>query len=59
MELNDYYFPNKLYIGSNKESKLPLLQNKFVVGETMIYVCVDKTCKLPVNEVAEAAKQLQ
>lgn len=59
MELNDYYIPNKLYIGSNKESKLPLLQNKFIVGETMIYVCVNKACKMPVSEVAEAVKQLQ
>jgi len=59
MELNKYYIPNKLYIGSNKESKLPLLQNKFVAGETMIYVCVNKSCQLPVSEVGEAVKQLQ
>ncbi|HIF15195.1 MAG TPA: thioredoxin domain-containing protein [Bacteroidetes bacterium] len=59
MELNDYYIPNKLYIGSNKESKLPLLQNKFVVGKSIIYVCVNKSCKLPVSEVAEAVKLLK
>ena len=59
MELNDYYIPNKLYIGSYAESKLPLLQNKLVVGETIIYVCVNNACKLPVNEVAEAVKLLK
>jgi len=58
-ELNQYYIPNKMLIGSNKESSLPLLKNKYVNGETIIYVCINKTCKLPVSEVREAVKQMQ
>ena len=52
--LNSYYLPNKLIIGSDTENNLPLLQNRFVEGKTLIYVCVNKACKLPVEEVEKA-----
>ena len=52
--LNSYYLPNKLIIGSDSENNLPLLQNRFVEGKTLIYVCVNKACKLPVEEVEKA-----
>ena len=54
--LNTYYLPNKLIIGSNKENELPLLKNRYVDGETLIYVCVNKACKLPVSDVKDAIK---
>jgi len=31
-----------------------LLKNRFVEGTTLIYVCVNKACKLPVSEVSKA-----
>jgi len=52
--LNSYYLPNKLIIGSDSENNLPLLQNRYVEGKTLIYVCVNKACKLPVEEVEKA-----
>jgi hypothetical protein len=52
--LNRYYLPNKLIIGSASENNLPLLQNRYVDGKTLIYVCVNKACKLPVEEVEKA-----
>ena len=57
-ELTQNFLPNTLLIGSEADSKLPLLENKYVKGETMIYVCLDKVCQLPVSEVAEALKQI-
>ena len=39
---------------SNKESSLPLLENKLTAGNTTIYVCVNKVCQLPTYEVAES-----
>ena len=50
--------PNVLVFASEKESKLPLLQSKFKEGETWIYVCVNKSCQLPVQTVEEALKQI-
>lgn len=58
-ELNKHYLPNKLIIGSTTESKLSLLENKHVPGKTMIYVCVDKACKLPVESTFEALEQIK
>jgi len=55
---DDKYIPNKLFVGSIKDSKLPLLELKHVNGKTMIYVCYNKACQKPTEEVGEALKQL-
>ncbi|MEO7265657.1 MAG: thioredoxin domain-containing protein [Ferruginibacter sp.] len=57
-EFDQHYLPNIILLGSKAESKLALLVNKFVPGQTMIYVCRDKTCKLPVMEVDKALEQI-
>lgn len=59
-ELGGKYHPNKILMGTIKSSNLPLLKEKMTVNdETTIYVCYNKTCKLPVNNVAQALDQLQ
>ena len=59
VEMNQYYNPNKMILGATQESKLPLMEGKFVKGETMIYVCENKACQLPTTEISEAIKQLK
>jgi uncharacterized protein YyaL (SSP411 family) len=60
VEFSQEFIPNKLFMGArNDDSKLPLLEYKFVEGETMIYVCVNKSCKLPVSEVSAALEQVE
>jgi len=56
-EMNQLYLPNKVLMGG-KKGDLPLLQGKFV-GETTIFVCVNKACQLPVGDVAAAVKQMK
>ncbi len=58
-ELEQHYHPNSLLLGSETENGLPLLENKLVVGETRIYVCVDKACQMPTIEVEEAVGQME
>ena len=58
-EINQKYIPNKLIIGSLSESNLPLLELKLVNGKTMIYVCYNKACQNPVEEVSEALEQIK
>lgn len=48
------YFPNAIYLGGKTEGSLSLLQNKLQSGETYVYVCQNKTCKMPVRSSAEA-----
>ncbi len=53
------YLPNVILAGSKKyESALSLLKDRFVDGKSLVYVCTNKTCKLPVEYVDEALKQL-
>lgn len=60
-EFDIHFIPNKIFAGSLKseQTPLPLLENKFVEGKTMIYVCQNKTCQLPVTQTEEALKQLR
>ncbi|TWO33764.1 thioredoxin domain-containing protein [Seonamhaeicola sediminis] len=53
-ELNKTYIPNKLIAVSTAESKMPLLVNRYNPDKTLIYVCINKACKLPVLEVNQA-----
>lgn len=58
-ELDKSYLPNILVSGSDKDSALPLLENKFIEDETFIYVCVNGTCKLPVESTEKAIGQIE
>ncbi len=55
-EISSKYFPNILIAASKKDSDKYLLKNRYNRGETLIYVCVNNTCKFPVNNVNEALK---
>lgn len=58
-EFRKHYEPFTILMGSDTSSTLPLLQGKNTeTGESMIYVCYDKTCKLPVATVTDAFNQL-
>jgi uncharacterized protein YyaL (SSP411 family) len=58
-DLDRFFIPNKVIMGSNGSSELPLLQDKTTIGgKSAIYVCFDKTCQLPVASVEEALNQL-
>lgn len=59
LDLNSFYHPNKLYIGSNEESNMPLLKDKFVDGQTMIYVCQNKSCLLPTSSHIKASNYIK
>ena len=58
-ELYKSYLPNILISASNKDSELPLLEFKYIDGKTLIYVCVNGTCKLPLADISEAVKNIK
>ena len=58
-QMNKNYLPNTLIVGSTVADELPLLKNRYVAGETFIYVCVNKACKLPVKEVSQALELIE
>jgi uncharacterized protein YyaL (SSP411 family) len=52
------YLPTSTVMGSTNGDTLPLLKDKAPGEKTMIYVCTDKTCKRPEEEVSTAIKQI-
>ena len=58
-EINNQYIPNKLIAASTKDETGPLFERRYVEGETLIYVCVNNTCKLPVRETEKALASLK
>ncbi len=58
-ELMQNYLPHALLLGGKDEGSLELLKDKLQEGETMIYVCQNKVCKLPVTDVDAALKLMQ
>lgn len=58
-EIDEMFFPNKVFVATKTVSKLPLLQNRTAINnETTIYVCFDKTCQLPTTDVKKALELL-
>lgn len=53
------YLPDALLLGGTEEGNLKLLTNKLNPGATTIYVCLEKVCQLPVEEVDKALGQMR
>lgn len=58
--LRKHYLPYSILMGTKSASSLPLVQDKTNPEghEATIYVCFNKTCKLPVHTVADALRQI-
>ena len=58
-EFEQHYLPNVFLSGGKTEGDLEILKDRKVPGKTMIYVCKDKMCKLPVDNVNDALEQMK
>jgi len=56
-ELQRLYLPTAVVAGGALEN-LPLLKNRLVEGKTLIYVCENKSCNLPTEDVVRAIELL-
>jgi uncharacterized protein YyaL (SSP411 family) len=59
MELQKNYLPNCIYMGETDEENLPLLEAKLPENKTLIYVCTNKVCRLPVENTEKALTQIK
>ncbi len=59
-ELHAHYLPFALTLGTKTKSALPLLKDREAKNnETIIYVCFNKTCKLPTTQINEALELIK
>lgn len=57
-QITKEYLPNIILFGTEKKGTLENLKDRFVEGKTLIYICENRVCKLPIEEVSEALNQL-
>jgi len=57
--LNSFYLPNTLTCFSLNTATLPLFKNKYIKGETLIYVCKNNACKLPVKTIEKTVSLMK
>ncbi|MDQ3143247.1 MAG: thioredoxin domain-containing protein [Bacteroidota bacterium] len=55
-QMIQHFIPQAILLGGKNEGSLELLKEKLQEGKTYIYVCRNKVCKIPVEEVSAAIK---
>ncbi|MGX1928785.1 thioredoxin domain-containing protein [Flagellimonas sp. 2504JD4-2] len=58
-EIASNYLPNSILVGSPKEGTIELLKSRYNEGQTLVYVCIEGACKLPVTSAQQALGQLK
>ncbi|MBD0401737.1 thioredoxin domain-containing protein [Flammeovirga sp. EKP202] len=59
VEIAKHYLPNKILLGGKDEGSLKLLKGKSMEDRTYIFICKDKSCRLPLTSTFETLKQLK
>ncbi|WP_298156696.1 thioredoxin domain-containing protein [Flavobacterium sp.] len=57
--INKAYLPHVLLAGAAAPSQLPFLEHRFEKGKTIFFVCREKTCELPTENVDEVKNRLK
>ena len=53
------YLPNSVFAGTEKYGDLDLVKNRYLEDQTLIYICLQGSCKLPIDSVEDTLEQLQ
>lgn len=58
-QIQSQFLPGVVFAFSKTESQLPLLTSRLKTGKTLIHICKNNSCNLPVESVEEALAQLK
>jgi len=58
-KVNEHYLPNIILAGSENDSKLPFLKNRFVREKNLFYICQNKMCLSPTESFEAICKELK
>ncbi|MEO1516203.1 MAG: thioredoxin domain-containing protein [Bacteroidota bacterium] len=53
-QLMTHYLPEAYFLGGTQEGTLELLRDKLQADQTLIYVCQNKVCRFPTEDVSKA-----
>ena len=57
-KLNANYLPNKVIAATNRDDDKSLFRNRYLADKTLLFVCVDNTCRQPMETVSETLKSI-
>jgi uncharacterized protein len=57
-EIGKMFLPNIILFGGENGGSLVILKNRYISGKTLIYICENHVCQLPVEETEGALKQI-
>jgi len=57
-KINSRYIPNIVLAGTDKISKLPFLEARYIDEETLFYLCQNKTCLMPNTDYQQIINDL-
>lgn len=52
-EINNFYIPNSILVGSKNKTNLPFLRSHSFNQTTEIYICTNKNCQKPIDSINE------
>lgn len=55
-ELNSLNLPNTLIVFEDSDNNIPIFENRWISDNTLIYICEQRSCKFPVDNVKESLK---
>jgi uncharacterized protein YyaL (SSP411 family) len=58
-EINSQYHPNVTVAGCSQPSNLPFLKNRYLMDETLFYLCENKACQLPSSHFEDLMTKLK
>jgi uncharacterized protein YyaL (SSP411 family) len=57
-KIDRMFLPNIILFGGKGEGSLEILSRRMIEGKTLIYVCENRICQLPVEEFDTVLKQI-
>jgi uncharacterized protein YyaL (SSP411 family) len=57
-KVSRHYLPNIILFGGSEENELELLKNRYVEGKTLFYVCENRVCQLPEDNLDGAIQKI-
>ncbi len=57
-KIDRMFLPNIILFGGKGESDLEILNDRFLIGKTLFYVCENRVCQLPVEDSNKAIEQI-
>jgi uncharacterized protein YyaL (SSP411 family) len=58
-ELQKKYLPQVVFCAGVHKNNLPLLANRFIAGKTLMYICQNNSCQLPVETIERAVEMIE